>query len=132
MTPDTDFGWVKARYECYPEKVFTELRIGAERDVKARNETLPANAGYSFTIQSDGGMFSVVLVGNRLVRGVDVVLGDNRINVRREDGDFEATLTLNDQRQCRLKIGDREFECWQFRKWALEDLFFNNPWRKGN
>ena len=35
---------------------------------------------------------------------------------------FDATLTLNDKGECRLKIGEKELDFWQFRKLALEDL----------
>jgi len=37
---------------------------------------------------------------------------------------LEATLTLNDQRQCRFKLNGQEYESWQIRKRALQKLFF--------
>jgi hypothetical protein len=39
-------------------------------------------------------------------------------------GPDKATLTLNDMGECRLKINGQEREFWQFRRTALEDLFF--------
>jgi len=40
---------------------------------------------------------------------------------------LEATLTLNDSGECRVKIGGQEYELWQMRKKALENLFFKTP-----
>lgn len=130
--PINSFDWVTARSACSPAKVFTDLRLAVEQDAKTKNASLSPGTEYSFHVQSNGDIFSVALVRNQnqIICGVDFVLTESGISVRREDGEFEATLTLDDEGQCRLKIDDREFKCWQFRKWALEDLFFGNPWSK--
>jgi hypothetical protein len=42
--------------------------------------------------------------------------------------DYKPLLTalamLNDEGECKLKVGDQKLELWQFRKRALENLFF--------
>ena len=39
---------------------------------------------------------------------------------------MEATLTLSDDGHCRLKVNNQEKEFWQFRRMALEALFFDS------
>jgi hypothetical protein len=36
---------------------------------------------------------------------------------------FSASLTLNDDGECRFKVADKELDSWQFRKKALEEQF---------
>jgi hypothetical protein len=48
-----------------------------------------------------------------------VALDDTRKTI------LEGTLSLSDETECRLKVGDKELTFWQFRKRALENLFFN-------
>jgi hypothetical protein len=47
----------------------------------------------------------------------------------REKTNFSATLTLNKDKQCMFLVGNKELEGWQFRKQALELLFFSEPQR---
>lgn len=37
---------------------------------------------------------------------------------------IEASLTFNNDGECRLKIAGVEYDFWQFRRTALEELFF--------
>jgi 16S rRNA U1498 N3-methylase RsmE len=51
----------------------------------------------------------------------------NEISVLNDDGSirFKATVTINNDRECRLLVNGQELEEWQFRKMALEPLFFS-------
>jgi hypothetical protein len=131
MTQNSDFDWVAVRSACTASRIFTQRQLGAERDVVARNSTLPANAGYGYALQSSGPMFSVVLNGNGVARMVIFELGAYAVSVRRGDTNetWEVTPTINDNGECRLRMGNRDYECWQFRKLVLESLLFDNPWR---
>ena len=131
MTSNSDFDWVAVRSTCTASQIFTQLQLGADRDVAARNSTLPANAGFAYTLQSSGSMFSVALNGNRIARMVTFELGAYSVSVRRGDTNetWEVTPTINDNGECRLRMGNRDYECWQFRKLVLESLLFDNPWR---
>jgi hypothetical protein len=42
---------------------------------------------------------------------------------------ISATLTLDDNGDCRLLVDTKEKLSWQLRKLALGKLFFENPWR---
>jgi hypothetical protein len=51
-----------------------------------------------------------------------VVCAGNEIILR-------ATITLNNEGRCMLKVDDEELEQWQVRRMALEDLFFGKGGR---
>lgn len=123
-----DFNWVEAFASCSLSTVFHRLRLEIEADVEARNKLRGERPFYSFAIGSNqGNVFSVVLSGNGLTsRWVDFRLTEKSIRVSDESGNctLEVTLTLNDDGQCRLKTKDRQYEFWQFRRLALEHLFF--------
>lgn len=129
--PPANFEWVKARSECCPAKVFQQLRLGVEADIKARMSTLSDEANYGFTATSSPGSITAHIQGNRLRRSVTFDETDDGISVRDESDKvmFRATLTLNNEGECRLKVSGQEYELWQFRKMALEHLLFDNPWR---
>lgn len=79
-----------------------------------------------FTMVSNTTSFKVLsAVENRQI-GVKFSLGDKAITVTDTHGNtiFEATITLNDEGECRLKINGLERETWQVRRTALERLFF--------
>ena len=111
--------------------------MGAQRDIEARNATLPPGTHYKYVMQSSGeDMFGVVLSASAPAsqRMVFFKLADDSIFVNRGDGDtnLEWTVvpTINNEGQCRLKVKTSEYECWQFRKLVLEDLLFANPWKR--
>ena len=60
-----------------------------------------------------------------------VALDENKISVEEDWGSkkkWYATVGLNDEGRCVLRLEDgTELEPWQFRKRALEDLFFEGP-----
>jgi hypothetical protein len=135
MTPGSEFDWVRARANCTAGQIFASLKMGAGRDVEARNATLPQGANYKYAMQSSGeDMFGVVLsvVAPGSQRMVFFKLADEAIVVTRSDTSQEWTVvpTINNEGQCRLKVNDTEYECWQFRKMALEDLLFSSPFRR--
>jgi hypothetical protein len=43
----------------------------------------------------------------------------------------EGILTLSNDGHCRLKVGDVEYDLWQFRKLSLENVLFTSiaKWR---
>ena len=86
-----------------------------------------AGAG-SFLFQSSLNSFRVVAQNgarNSILGSVRFVLADDAIEVLHNDLlAFKGVNTLCDDGRCRLKVGDRELDLWQFRKRALEDLFF--------
>jgi hypothetical protein len=128
-TPES-LDWVRERAACMPLTVFEALREHVEKDMKARNALLPT-AGFTekhFVFEGKDGWFSVtqiILGQNRY--GVMFRITPNGVQVEgisRPDIGFSAILTLSDDGKCRLRVGDTEYNLWQFRKLALHDLFF--------
>ena len=55
------FDWVTARSSCSLPKVFQELRLQAEGDVKTRNGLRPNNSPYEFSVKDNVNEFTVLL-----------------------------------------------------------------------
>ncbi len=123
--------WVKERAACTPFVIFEALRNQVESDMNARNALSPEESGFikrSFTFHGEGSWFSVVL--QRGIEGAKGVLFHlTPVGVLVKDVGTrkvlcQAVLTLSDDGKCRLKVGDTEYNLWQFRKLVLHDLFF--------
>ena len=126
-----DFDWVKALSSCSLSIVFERLRQDVENDVKTRNELrvkdLRADGfGYEFSFTGGSYSFKVILDSNQKREVVTFKLGDKSISATDSQGDllFDATLTLNDEGECRLKIEGEEHDLWHVRRMALEHIFF--------
>ncbi|MGA8143003.1 MAG: hypothetical protein WB987_03830 [Candidatus Acidiferrales bacterium] len=124
--------WVTARSKCSMGIIFEKLRKQVEEDVAIRQKIQQesANRYYAFKFSDTGkDSFSVLVEGNRIYGTVRFDWIDSAIHVSNRDGKqlLMATLTLNLEGECRIKINDQEYEMWQFRKMALESLFFNEP-----
>lgn len=130
-----ELNWVQKRAECSAEKVFRELQIGVENDVAAANEAKRLAGNFfpdtrlATKLTADGRVFVVAQIN---IAGPRVVffLHDKKIQARDEvrSATWTATLALNDEGRCKLKIeeDDRLLEQWQFRRLALEGLFFGD------
>ena len=128
--PNT-FDWVTERAKCTPFKVFEALRSQVEEDMNRRNR-LPVESGVlpgSYIFQQDAQWFAVIHSPNRVAAGVSFHITECGVLVRdvetRTDL-FEGVLTISDDGLCRLKVGEREYDFWQFRKRALQEMFFVN------
>jgi hypothetical protein len=122
-----EFSWVKARAECAVVEVLKALQRGAQQDVSERNELLDTTAQVRFKIEMNSDSFSVLRIGNRV--SASVKFTPTKTGIRAMNGTklvLEGDLTLNDEGQCRLRVNgdEHEVEFWQFRRRALEDLFF--------
>jgi hypothetical protein len=131
-----DFDWVSVRGACSPNAAFIKLRSQVESDVKQRVAIMNdrEKAGCAFQFFSDGWRFWVtveahpVFMGvefNRSNAGIDILTVEDKKVIHR------AVLTLSNNGQCKLKIGEIEYDFWQFRKLALEDVLFTSvaKWR---
>jgi hypothetical protein len=120
------FDWVGQRSACSLPKIFKDLRVQVEEDVKARNALRPNNSPYEFSVEEKGADFMVLLKAKDARRSVAFNLAEHAIVVRDDKGDpmFEVTVTFNDAGECRLHVNDKERELWQVRRTALENLMF--------
>lgn len=126
--------WVKLRHECSPFKVFLELRNGTEEDVSVRNQISANSQNVVYEVDSaqDEMSFQVIgtiqaaIPGLPLGRSVKFQRTENGITVQRAGKpNIDAVLTLTNDNECKLQVGSDILTLWQFRKRALEDLFFN-------
>ena len=121
------FDWVTERSSCSLPKVFKELRLEVEVDVKTRNGLRPNNSPYSFAVVENGADFTVALQAKELRRSVTFRLTEHTILALNDKGEqvMEVTLTFDDQGKCRLHVNQQQREMWQVRRTALEDLLFH-------
>jgi hypothetical protein len=122
--------WVEKRAACTVAAVFNQLCDGIIDDVEAINSVrqLDDDDRFSADMHSGG---TTIFVGqsNRIPRmRLTIGVASNRIEVRQEwDGvTWFASVGLNDEGRCILRFDDKEWEQWQFRKKALEGLFFGD------
>jgi hypothetical protein len=128
---DVDFDWVNALSLCSLTSIFEKLKVGVSKDVKTRNDLRKAEDRdrYEFEFHPDDTQFTVSLDGPGIARSSVVFILESGC-VRVQDGKGtptikSAVLTLGDDRRCRLRIEGMEKELWQFRRMALENLFFH-------
>jgi hypothetical protein len=120
------FDWVTARSSCSLPKVFKELRLQVEEDVKTRNALRPDNSPYEFSVAENGSEFTVLLEAKDVHRSVTFSLADHAISVRDDKGDqmFDVTLAFSDEGECRLNVSKEARNMWQVRRMDLEELLF--------
>ena len=122
------FDWVTERSSCSLPKVFKELRLQVEADVKTRNALRPNNSPYELSVAENGDDFTVLLEAKDAHRSVIFSLAEHAIVVKDDKGNqmLEVTLTFNDEGKCRLHVNKEERELWQVRRLTLEKLFFQD------
>lgn len=125
-----DFDWVAARSSCALSTAFERLKLQVEEDVKTRNLQLqPARIKFRFI--GNGSSFAVAVEASGISgQAIKFSMTETAIVVSdaKDQKMFDAVLTLSDDGECRLKVDGQERDFWQFRKQALEGLFFAGPW----
>ena len=119
--------WVSKRHTCSIQKLFETLKIEVQSDITTRNSLRPEHAHYQFSFASKNDIFTVFSESNSGPNSVKFTLSQKSIVVSDGNGKLiiEATVTLNNEGECRFRSGASEYESWQIRRKALEDLFFN-------
>jgi hypothetical protein len=122
-----ELNWVEKRAACTAETLFSQLVLGIGEDIKARNAA-GADAQFAAGLTSDRRALIVGESGTwaRKER-VRIFPLKGKIEVRDEltNASFSAEVFLNDEGRCKLRLdGGVELEQWQFRRMALEGLFF--------
>jgi hypothetical protein len=125
VTPSENFDWVSARAECSLKRMFAQLSLDVQSDVLIREEFSKKNLdGRTFVFQDAARGFLV----NRRFQHQDTyitfLLNGDSIEISGDGVNFKATLTLNGEGACRFSVAGQELESWQFRRMALEALFF--------
>ena len=122
------FDWVTKRSQCSLPRVFKTLILEVQEDVDTRNALRPNNAPYSFSMLENGADLTVSLSGEGVRVSVVFSLAPHAILVRDDLGKalFEVTLSFSDEGECKLRVNEKEYELWQVRRMALEDLLFRS------
>jgi hypothetical protein len=126
-----DFDWIKARLACSPQMIFKELEYGVGRDVDTIKAQRPERAEeFQVLPAADGKMQFSIIRHHPKGRSetVEFSLVGEKIAVKNPltgAVSFTASLTLNNDGECRLKVNNEELEQWQVRRKALEDLLFS-------
>jgi hypothetical protein len=123
----SNFDWVRELSSCSLPPIFEKLKLEVEEDIKTRMALRREGDAYGFEMARTVDAFTVYLNSNHRREAVKFTLKEKCIEVSDSSGDqmFEATLTLNDEGECRVKIDGQERELWHMRRLALEGLFFD-------
>ena len=119
--------WVKQRFYCSIGDVFEQLRTQVRSDVEERERLRPKQDDhYAFKFSATDRSFTAMLDGHKIHKTVEFPLEQRAISVS-SDGNLilSAKTTLSNDGRCVLLIKNVEYENWQVRKMALDDLFFS-------
>ena len=128
-----ELNWVKKRAACNIAEVFNQLCIEIGNDIIAINGLKYKELYFKQESLRDG----TVVIGqpNRTPRlTVSIGIVDQQIIVRDQatPKEWSVQVGLNSEGRCILKLEDgAELEYWQFRKKALERLFFGDNTTRG-
>jgi hypothetical protein len=124
-----ELNWVEKRAGCTSRSIFPQLVAGINEDVKERNAT-SSGANFAAELTGDG---KALVIGETGVwarkERVIIFSLDGKIEVRDETKNikFSVDVFLNEEGRCKLRLEEgKELEQWQFRRLALEGLFFGD------
>jgi hypothetical protein len=108
--------------------IFETLRQQVKDDVDERRGQLQGPPfDYDFKFVQTQRSFAAVVEGSQIHDSVVFALNGMEISVKDANGNpmFTAVPTISDDGECRVKVNGEERELWQFRKAALEEIFFS-------
>jgi hypothetical protein len=124
----SDFDWVTVRAGCSALNMFRLLKHDAAKNVEAIKTATKSPEGNEMAVRllDNGSSFVVMRRTYRSEMGVRFTLSQDWIRVESQgvNVSFTATLTLNDEGECRFMVGDKTLDRWQLLRRALEPLFF--------
>jgi len=131
----SDFDWVTARSKCSPDSALKMLGEQIEIDVAKRNELLsPTEMRYGIKFQYTPGAIALRVDCHQSLGGLSLI--GSAVFSQTEDGirvayrphrdEIIGVLTLDNDGKCciRVREGYDPLNFWQFRKLALEAVFF--------
>ena len=128
--------WVKRRAKCSAEQLFLLLVEVLDADAKDM-QALTKDKNLTFGVARPAPSKAVVSrlrdFGGGMKDGDAVVFERTRtgtITATKQPQNqriFEALPWLDEDGECRLRIGTKSFYLWQISRLALEELFFSDP-----
>ena len=124
-----ELDWVVERSACTVAKVFNQICDGIIQDVDAFNSIRQLGADSQFRADMNPKGNAIAVAQPNQIPRARVLIGvaQERIAVHEEwnGKKWSVTVGLNDEGRCILRLDEKtELEQWQFRKKALESLFF--------
>jgi len=123
----SDFDWVTVRAGCSALNMFGLLKQDAQKNVEAiKAATKLQGSEMPVSFFDNDNSFGVVrrtYVGEIGVR-FNLYQDEIRIESQGVKVSFTATLTLNDDGECRFMVDAQTLDRWQVMRRALEPLFF--------
>jgi hypothetical protein len=131
-TVPQELNWVEKRAACNIAEMFDKLCLEIQDDIIAINAVKYKEFYFKQDSLSDG---SIVIGQPKRTPRVTVMIGivEQKIMVQDQatPDRWSVSVGLNDEGRCVLKLeGGSELETWQFRKKALDALFFAD-WQLG-
>lgn len=122
-----NLNWVRARAACSLAGIYELLRDQVRQDVAERSKLQAAETVRKFDFHTSGSSFRATTSCGQTTNSVRFLLTEKAITVEDTDGRvmFSGSPAIADDGRCRLRIGSDELDLWQFRKRALEHLFFD-------
>jgi hypothetical protein len=123
----SDFDWVTARAGCSALNMFELLKLEAAKNVEAIKAVTKTNGNeMPLSVFDNGSSFAVTRRTFAGELGVRFTLAQDEISVygHRLDVSFTATLTLDDNGECRFLVDGTTLDRWQVLRRSLEPLFF--------
>lgn len=116
--------WVKARAQCSAFAAFKKLESGVIEDVAVAKDL--GAPQLHFSVDANLHHFRVIRASEQSPASVSFTLLGETIVAKDDVGDVivSAAVVLRDDGECRLVTDSGELEFWQFRRRALENLFF--------
>jgi hypothetical protein len=130
---DPNFEWVVARAKCSASEVYSDfaLQIKHDNNVLAGKErkheiSFSFGGGYEQTslivaVQRGGQL----LEEKRLAHAIFTKIPEDIAVEYSDEKKLAGVLTLSLDGECRLRVDGMEYNFWQFRKLALESIFFD-------
>jgi hypothetical protein len=128
-----ELDWVKERAACTLINMFRSLEAAVSADIETAQSISGGRPVLKFASHS-GKTFSVTrMFEPNLPFGESVafICEQDAINVQWRDSKsntpmFEATVTLDNDGNCKFRVGEQTLEQWQVRRLALEKLVFGS------
>jgi hypothetical protein len=123
-----ELDWVSRRADCTIGQVFNKLCNEIEGDLSAINTVRNLSNMDRFIMDKVGDGRTIIIAQPsrfpRVVVKIGVVGDEIEVQDDATRSAWRMGIGLNNEGRCVLKNSDEEIEHWQFRKKALEPLFF--------
>lgn len=137
---EPDFDWVTARASCSPSTVLKTLEGQSTKDVALRNDLCTVaekHQGIQFGVEPGRDSFHVSIYRGRtgyierlavasFAKTSGGILVSYEFKNNQPPKPIDGKLTLGNDGDCLLRVNESGvYTFWQFRKLALEPIFFN-------